>query len=356
MYAKSTPTKRPTPAMSRPPHTYHHSSNLHPGHGQTAAKPRSQPSPVVNPKITPRGRARLAEEFREKTYRDSLCTMCSDTNYSVFHHHFSSTSIKRMFLNQKSSDMTYMCPICKSLELVVIPPSETRRIVLASSTLYGVWDHPMPSNCVHFDIDSIVGGKVRDITRALIMNYMHMPNRMEVLVVAGINNIGAGEQAEQILEEMKELKSVVRNHSTKWSHNPPSYVVFCTMRLAPKFCTLYVPPSHPEPAVAEWTPPTSFHNKAAEVRRLNDMIIQLNGQDQLKLVRLDYQGVKRFKSGTWQHKFDNKPGAKPIWRETKVFKKLHFNMENKLKIIEHISNCFRGNAGEAIIPQSSGHD
>ena len=143
------------------------------------------------------------------------------------------------------------------------------------------------------------------MTRALIMNYIHMPNRMEVLVVAGINNIGAGEKAEQILEEKKELKNAVRNHRTMWSHNPPSYVVFCTVILEPKFCSLYVPPSPPEPAVAEWTPPTSFHNKAAEVRRLNDMIIQLNGQDQLKLVRLDYHGVKRFKSGTWQHKFDN---------------------------------------------------
>ena len=214
----------------------------------------------------------------------------------------------------------------------------------------------MPSNIVHFDIDSIVGGKVRDMTRALFMNYLHMPNRMEVLVVAGINNIGAGEKAEQILEEMKELKEVVRNHSTKWNHNPPSYAVFCTVILAPKFCSLYVPPSPPEPAVAEWTPPPGFINRAAEGRKLNDMIIQLNGQDQLKLVRLDYQGVKRFKSGIWQHKFDNKPGAKPIWRDNKVFKKLHFTMENKLEIVEHISNCFRGNAGEAIIPQSSGHD
>ena len=85
------------------------------------------------------------------------------------------------------------------------------------------------------------------------------------------------------------------------------------------------------------------------------MTIQLNGQDKLNLVRLDYHGVKRFTSGTWQHKFDNRPGAKPILRENKVFKKLHFTMENKLKIIEHISNCFRGNAGE-IIPQFSGHD
>ena len=137
--------------------------------------------------------------------------MCSDTNYTVCHHHFSSTSIRRMFMNQSKRDRTYMCPICKTLEPVVIPSSETRRIVLASSTLYGVWDHPMPSNCVHFDIDSIVGGKVRDMTRALIMNYLHMPNRMEVLVVAGIKNIWAWEKAEQILEEMKELKEAEKS-------------------------------------------------------------------------------------------------------------------------------------------------
>ena len=141
MYARATAAKRPSPAMSRPPHTYHHnstSSKQYPAHSQHAAKPKSQPSQKVNPKMTPRARARLSEEFRENTYKDSLCTMCSDSNYSVCHHHFSSTSIRRMFMNQSSSDSTYMCPICKTLEPVVIPSSETRRIVLASSTLYGV--------------------------------------------------------------------------------------------------------------------------------------------------------------------------------------------------------------------------
>ena len=41
-------------------------------------------------------------------------------------------------MNQSSSDRTYLCPTCKTLEPVVIPSSETRRIVLASSMLYGV--------------------------------------------------------------------------------------------------------------------------------------------------------------------------------------------------------------------------
>ena len=128
---------------------------------------------------------------------------------------------------------TYMCPICKILEPVDIPPKETRRVVLSSSTMYGIWDQLMPANTVHFDIDSVVGGKVRDMTTALRKNYLHMPNRLEILVIAGINNIGAGEKADSILREMEELKQVVKEHSTKWNHSPPSYVAFCTVILAP---------------------------------------------------------------------------------------------------------------------------
>ena len=67
----------------------------------------------------------------------------SDTSKTVRQLHFSSSSIRRMFMNHgKEMDKTYVCPICKTLGPVVIPPKETRRIVMASSTLYGVWDHP----------------------------------------------------------------------------------------------------------------------------------------------------------------------------------------------------------------------
>ena len=123
---------------------------------------------------------------------------------------------------------------------MTIPATETRRVVLACSTLYGIWDHKLPANTEHFDMDSIVGGKVKDMTRALLKNYLHLPNRLEILVFAGINNIGAGERAEEIIKDMKELKQVVEDHSKKWRHSPPSYVVFCTVILPPK--------DHPAPA------------------------------------------------------------------------------------------------------------
>ena len=163
----------------------------------------------------------MYEEQRENTYRDRLCPMCSDSRTPIYHQHFSTTNIRRMFIDQAAMEksdvkkMTYMCPICSELEPVLFPPSETRRVVLACSTMYGIWGKKMPSNTPHFDIDAIVGGRVRDMTRALVKNYLHLPNRFEIIVIAGINNIGAGEKAEEVIKEVEELKRGVRDHSLK---------------------------------------------------------------------------------------------------------------------------------------------
>ena len=221
---------------------------------------------LLNPKvIPPREKARLEKELRENRYGDKICEMCSDTGRTVRHHHFSSTAIRRMAMTGKKIGQTFMCPVCKTPEPVTSPATETRKVVLADSSLYGVWDKMSPSS-MHFEIDSIVGGRVRDMTRALKKNYLHLPNRHEVIVVAGINNIGAGEKAEQVMEEMLALKKVLKEHSEKWRHTPPSFAVFCTVVYAPKFCSLSLPPPPTDPEVAEWVPHPSFSNKFSEIK------------------------------------------------------------------------------------------
>ena len=310
---------------------------------------RSRSRSTCQHKSTPTTRSQSTaggEVARERCYKDSICSMCSDTVSTRRHTHFSTTAIRRMFLGKSNQNQSFMCPICKELEPVVVPASETRRIVLADSSLYGVWDSPRPDNMIHFDIDSIVGGRVRDMTTAFMKNYHHMPNRMEIVVVAGINNIGAGDTPEQIAREMDVLKQVVREHSQKWKHNPPSYVVFCTVLYAPKFCSLKVPVNPPEPEIAEWVPSPTFQNKFKDIKKLNDLILDKNkeGGQTLNPVRMDYQGIKRLKSGNYQHIFDNKPGSAPVWREKAVFKKLHLTPENKMKMVGYIASCFRGNS------------
>ena len=103
--------------------------------------------------------------------------------------HFSSTAIRRMFMDKYTNTrdkhkQTYMCPICKEPEPVLFSITETRKLVLADSSMYGIWEKPMPKNTPHFDIDSLVGGRVRDITRALVKNYLHLPNCYLIIVIA----------------------------------------------------------------------------------------------------------------------------------------------------------------------------
>ena len=73
----------------------------------------------------------------------------------------------------------------------------------------------------------------------------------------------------------------------------------------------------------------------------------MHKEEQLFWLNLHMQGVKILKSGP-QHKFDTRPGAKIIWRDKEVFRKLHFTMENKMKIIMYFQNIFKINAGSAI--------
>ena len=210
--------KRPRSGTSSQAPTYHHRSNM----PSTSTTSSSQGRPLVNPHmIDSAGRARLAEEVRENTHGDITCPMYSDMSHTIRHTHFSSSDIRRMKRYDKDNkDKTFMCPVCKDMEPVTIPATDTRRIVLADSSLYGVWDK-MPPSKVHYDMDSIVGGRVKDMTRALRRNYLHMPNRLEVIVVAGINNVGAKDKSEDIINDMKKLKEELKEHSDKWHHNPP---------------------------------------------------------------------------------------------------------------------------------------
>ena len=136
---------------------------------------------------------------------------------------------------------------------------------------------------------------------------------------------------------------MLKEHSEKWRHTTPSLAVFCTVVYAPKFCSLSLPPPPTDPEVAEWVPHPSFSNKFPEIKALNDLIIDMTRGENLDLVRLDYHGVKRLRSGKIQHKYDNRSGVVPVWREKEVRKKLHFTRELKVKVMDHILQTFAAN-------------
>ena len=348
MSAPKGPTKNTKRPRMDPSHS--NSSSTSPNLSQSAVpgpgnqkRPSGHVKPHINPQIIkPGDMTSMSEELREAKFQDSLCELCSSKHRKIYHPHFSTQHV-RDFSAKYRSFGTFNCTICKKEEPVEMPSNVTRRLVLSDSTLYNIWDYPELKVDQHFEIEAIVGGRVRDITRALDMMYLRdKPNRLEIIAVVSINNIGDGQSPDSIIQEMTDMKALVAEHSTLYNHMPPSYISFATCILPPKFCSFSVPPNVPR--LAEWIPKSGFVNRADDIHALNIKIKQLNDKDGLRYIGLHLRGMKFFKNGSKQHKFDNLPEATKVWREHQVFRKLHFNQDIKVMIVNNIMSCFSNNS------------
>ena len=275
------------------------------------------------------------EEQEEIIDEDSLCVYCSTTTITIKHHHVSTAQQRALAI--KNSNGSHLCCICKVLEPVTILSCSTRRILLTDGTMFGIWNSPsLPSVAKHFEMECVVKGRVRDLKRALDKNILYMPNRVEIIVIGGLENIGDGEDPEQVLAEFSDLKTLVKEHSERKGHNPPSTVSISTLCLAPKYCSFGTPKD------PEWIPPPGFINRYPAIKKVNEGIKSMNEEENLSWVNVHFHGVKLLKSGP-QHKFDTRPGTKRIWREKDVFSKMHFTMENKINIARYAMTTFEVN-------------
>ena len=323
MHRSRSSTSRPS--TSRPvPYSSNRSSRT-----EQAGQVR-QARAVYNPAVI-HGREVKAVQ-QEQTYADSICKLCSEENHDIHHHHFGTEAVRDL-ARAHQGGYKYHCVMCKGDESVIHP--STRKLILTDSSLYNVWTDGSLMMEVHVDMESIVGGRVRDMTRALIMQYLNHPERLEIIVLAGINNIGAGQPVAEILEEFNELREVVKAHSTMSGHSEPSVVSICTVLYAPKFCSLDVPRNFPN-----WVPPKGFLNRRHDIECLNAGIAAINKAEQVNYLNLHYEGIKINKSDhTKMHKHNP---AEPVWRETEVRKKLHLTAKNKTKVVRKLDRIFKG--------------
>ena len=330
---------RHLPQAQRQPHGPHQELSKA---NNPSKRPGTTPRPHINPNFQhkPGDLTRVAQETSEERYRDKVCTYCTTVRKEVRHHHFSTEKL-REFAHCWTKG-PYMCPMCQEQEPTTLPETITKRVILADSTIYGVWDQPKLPKILseHIDIECIVGARVSDLTRAMMKILLDHPNRLEIVVIAGINNIAKNDHPDIIIHEFKELKEIVQEHSEQHGHVPPSTVSISTLILPPKYCSFNVPD---DPLLAEWKPGPGFRDRYEEIKKVNLAIKALNEEDKLSWLNLHMQGVKILKSGP-QHKYDTKPGAVRVWRESEVAKKLHFTMENKLKIMQYLQKTFQRNA------------
>ena len=240
----------------------------------------------------------------------------------------------RVFAQKNLSKYLYNCIMCKQSESVVRP--STRKIILTDSSLYNVWTYAnLKMYDYHVEIEAVVGGRIRDLTRAIMMLYLRNPQRLEIILIAGINNIGEDQSVPDIQEEIDELKTAVLAHSTLHNHTPPSVVSVSTVLYAPKFSSLDVPTSQPD-----WIPPKGFKNKRHDIECLNAAIAALNKGNSTNYLKLHMEGIRiDKKTGKKLHKHNP---VQPIWREVQVRRRIHFAPEYKLRLVYLATKIFKG--------------
>ena len=108
-------------------------------------------------------------------------------------------------------------------------------------------------------------------------------------------------------------------------------------KVPPKLCSLRVPDV---PELAEWIPSPGFVNRYPVIKNVNEAIKKMNLDDDLNFLNSHLQGIKMLKSYQ-QYKFESRPGSTRIWRESAVFEKLHYTMENTFARKKLLSRCSR---------------
>ena len=79
MYSRgAAAASRSRPYPGAPSSSGHRAGSRASNSGQRTSPAR--PVPHINPNITPEGRTMMYEEQRENTYRDSICSLCSEGN------------------------------------------------------------------------------------------------------------------------------------------------------------------------------------------------------------------------------------------------------------------------------------
>ena len=125
--------------------------------------------------------------------RRSFCTVCSEYKVDpkpIWHRHESS----KMHRLSATADPygRYECHQCEIRDHYFIPGGRTS-LIITSSTLNDFWGTksgvPYVGDSLHLDQISVPGGRLLDLRRAFLAEYSGHPLPIDVLVVAGYNDV-----------------------------------------------------------------------------------------------------------------------------------------------------------------------
>ena len=250
----------------------------------------------------------------------------------------------RILLGVEKEPNPYLCPSCKVSHL----PNSTERVkvVVSDSTLHQFYAPPgytstnYPGDIVHTDYISIPGAGLGILTHAFKHDYMQdrtIPRALDVVMVAGYNDLVEGLTREYILNKFTEFAEMVLD--LRVNNNPD---LRCTVAIA----GLMYPPQlvwYPDNNLPK---PPNYRNNMEKIHWLNYHIMVLNKRHNVPLyprfctygvrkstsISVDQYGQEHHrvtKSHRWEH-----------WREIDPARMLHLRNDRRFKMGTAVQNYF----------------
>ena len=245
---------------------------------------------------------RLSEEIVNPSHYRNIhkeltkCTICSFRQIHphplkpVFHKHFSSRQL-RIIMGVEHYGGFYRCISCSENRFPGrIHKHERhgrRRLVVSSSTLHNYYlSEHYEGDSVHIDYCTIPGAKIQDLYLAYREEYLRSENPLDVILVAGLNNLNKGEEENQVMERIREFAIMVTEESMNYHRYGRSSFSVATLPYAPKLAWLDGDGPCPYPP---------NHNKCSTMKALNGRITLFNNM----LRRTNRQPRSRTETANW---------------------------------------------------------
>ena len=219
------------------------------------------------------------------------CKICSGRNimgYTVgdrFHKHFS--SIEEREGEGCFDDMTeFDCSTCKVRHK--LDTEKRLKICVSSSALHKFWSlRKYEGDKNHIDYLTIKGARINDLTAAWEVQYGNVAQPMDVLLVAGLENVAKGAEVSSIMRAYEHFVKLVKWQGEKYHPEVENTCAIATLMYPPTICWL-------EDGGA---PPSGLQNHIDRVRTLNNRIEHLNYSQGIKVPNFATFGLRKVNRG-----------------------------------------------------------
>ena len=284
------------------------------------------------------------------------CQICSfkqeiqSESCAVFHKHFSAKQI-RIWAGAEGKLRKYYCPTCnedgKPGKIHMINPTDRLKVVLSTSTLHDFHRRGgYTGDSIHIDYNTIPGATIQTLERAWMIEYGQTQTPMDILLVAGLNNVCRGENTPQIMQRIKKLASMIEIQSQKFHPNRPSTFQVTTLLYPPRLAKF----------------PHHLHTHRPQANKLQ-MLVELNraitdfNDEAVKTLKTTIDNITHQRANRWPtpppiHKYGLHMNSIMLPDGTEITEKSHnwdlWRQSEPHNMMLHLEDIERAKMGRAI--------